>query len=97
MTSYTDLTPQQAAQYLRRYNAYAVIGVLNVAARHDEFRGKINLGLAAIGRNMRNSYLARPVETARKMGLLSERVDGAALCYRITDRGRAVLAELARA
>lgn len=94
MTSYSTMSVEELAQYIKRHRAVVVIGVVNIAARHDEVRGKVNLGLAAVGRNMTNEKLARPVETARKMGLLSERRDGAALCYSITDRGRALLAAL---
>lgn len=90
-TNYSSMTPEQIAQYLQRYKAYAVIGVLHVTARHQEFRGKINLGLAVSGRNMRNSYLARPVESALAMGAISEWRDGAAFCYSITERGREIL------
>lgn len=89
------MTATETAQYLRRHQAYNVIGVVNILARtKGTYRGKVNLGRAT-GARGDNGRCVRPVETARRLGLVTETQEGAALCYTLSDHGRAVRDALA--
>ena len=84
------------ADYLTRNNAHLVIGVTRIAARSQDWRGKVNLGKEA-GARGDNSRAARPVESAERLGLIESRQDigrGNCYIYNATDHGRAVLAQL---
>ena len=93
MTTLAKAAAKDVAQYLRRYGALRIIGVLRVVEHDGQVRGKVNLGAAVCG-NMRNNWLARPVERATSLGLLTATYTRGAYEYTLTDRGRAVLAAL---
>ena len=85
-----DYTPEEMARYLRRQNAYLVVGVVRSVIANPGFRGKVNLGLNA-GARGRNTYLTRPVESASGKGLIDASFEKGAYVYHPNDFGKKVI------
>ena len=89
-----DAGVEDVVAHLRRQRAHRVIGVLTVLYHRGlHWRGKVKLGRLA-GVRGRNGYAARPVESAKRLGLIDEKFERGAYEYTLNDFGWDVLHKL---